>query len=245
MGMAKQSSPDAVPDPVPVLLTRPEPDATAFARLLTAEFGARVRPVVAPLMAVEHLTRHLPEGAFDAVIFTSSAGVAAAKELQPLLPKKAWCVGAKTARQATAAGWEAITGGGDADALVRAILTAQPRGRLLHLRGEDTRGAVAERLSSAGLETESLIVYRQVPQPLTREASELLQSSGVVIVPLFSPRSAQLFAEALPTGHAATLWLVGMSPAVADAAAGIDAPVAVAERPDTVAMLAAIGRVLV
>lgn len=245
MGMAKQSSPGPVPVlQIPVLLTRPEPDATAFAHHLTGRFGDRVRPVVAPLMAVEHLKPRLPDGAFDAVIFTSAAGVAAAEELQSQLPKKAWCVGEKTAWQAQAAGWDAVTTGGDADALVAAIEATRPEGRLLHLRGEDTRGAVAERLTSAGIETESLVVYRQAPQPLTAEALELLRGSGVVIVPLFSPRSAALFRDALPQDQVAPLRLVCISPAVAEVVADIGGSVTVADRPNGPAMLAAIARVL-
>ena len=245
MGMAKQSSPEPVSEPVPVLLTRPEPDATIFAGLLTAQLGARVRPLLAPLMAVKYLTPLIPAGPFAAVIFTSSAGVAAADRLDDSLPTKAWCVGSKTASQASAAGWDATAAGSDAGGLVATLLQVRPEGRLLHLRGEDTRGEVVERLNLAGLVTDSAVVYRQVAQTLTPDAMELLLEAGVVIVPLFSPRSAWLLSQALPPDCAATLRLICMSAAVAEAAADIGGSITVAGRPDAEAMVEAVARALV
>lgn len=238
--MCRQSTSAAVP----VLVTRPEPEATATAEILSARFGGKVRLVVAPLMAVEYLTPDLPSGPFVGLIFTSSAGVAAAARLGADLPRRAWCVGEKTAGRATAAGFDAIAAGGDAEALVAAIMEARPDGPLLHLRGEDTRGSVAERLISAGIETVSAVIYRQTPQPLSAKALELLRGTGVVAVPLFSPRSAALLTEAMPADRQACLRLVCMSQAVADAVAGTVGTVTIADRPDLEAMLEAVGRVL-
>lgn len=232
MGMARQSTGNGVP----VLLTRPEDASRSFAAALAARFDGQVRPVIAPLMAPVFLTPALPEGPFQAVIFTSATGVAAVRGVP--LPRRAYCVGAKTAAAAQAAGFDAIAAGGDADALVAAILADPPAGRLLHLRGADVRGDVAERLNSAGSETESVVVYRQEPQALTAEALNLLAADTVVVVPLFSPRSAVLFAKALPQGARARLWLVAMSPAVAEAAMTIPhGKLAIARQPDAEAML--------
>lgn len=243
--MGRQSfSHGATSDAVPVLVTRPEPEATTTAETLSERFGGRVRPVVAPLMAVEFLTASLPSGALGGVIFTSPAGVAAAERLGVALPGRAWCVGEKTAERARAAGFDASAAAGDAEALVSDLLAKRPEGRLLHLRGEDVRGSVAERLISAGIETVSAVVYRQVPQALTLEAMELLRLDGVVVVPLFSPRSTGLFAKALPEDRRAPLSLVCMSDAVAEDATGIGGMITIADRPDLEAMLKAVGRVL-
>lgn len=242
MAMARQSAPSV---PVPVLVTRPLAEACAFATALTDRFGTRVRPVLAPLMAVRVLTPALPPGPFAGVIFTSSAGVEAAPRLQPHLPQHAWCVGRKTAERATAAGFRARSADGDADALVAAIMADPPNGRLLHLSGQDTRGEVAERLVSAGIETVSLIIYRQDPQPLSPEGAGVLSAEGPVILPLFSPRSAALFHAAMPPDIRASLYLVAMSAAVAGEArpiphcALIIAPELTAE-----AMLEACGKAL-
>jgi uroporphyrinogen-III synthase len=243
--MGRQSFNDgATSAAVPVLVTRPEPEATTTAETLSAQFGDRVRPVVAPLMAVEYFAPPLPDGPFAGAIFTSAAGVMAAGRLGVALPRRAWCVGTKTAERAQAAGFDATSAGGDADALIDAVATARPDGRLLHLRGEVSRGSVAERLNSAGIETVSAVIYRQVPQPLSPEAKELLRQPGVVILPLFSPRSAELLTKALPGDVRASLRLVCMSDAVANAVTGVEGTVTVAERPDLSAMLAAVGRAL-
>ncbi len=241
MGMARQS----ISGVVPVLLTRPEAEAQAFATALTDRFGGRVRPLLTPLMAVEYLAPSLPEGHFVGAVFTSASGVEGASRLRASLPGRAWCVGAKTAARAQAAGFEARSANGDADALVASILADPPGGRLLHLRGQEAQGEVAERLNSAGIETESAIVYRQLPQLLRAEGVEILRRPGIVLVPLFSPRSARLFAAALPARFAAELHLVVMSAAVAMAAEDVAcASIEIAERPDAAAMVEAVARVL-
>lgn len=238
--MARQSTDTATP----VLLTRPEAQSQAFAAALVARFGERVRPVISPLMTVEQLAPDLPEVDFSAVIFTSANGVAAAALLGAALPRLAYCVGAGTAGLARAAGFCVTAADGNADALVAAILADPPRGPLLHLRGEETRGEVAERLKSAGLDARSITVYRMRPQALTAEAVELLQGDGVVIVPLFSPRSATLFNLALPAGRSLRLQLLAMSTAIKDAAAVPNADVVLVRKPNAEAMLDAIGELL-
>ncbi len=247
--MARQSTqgpathgPAAHIPPIPVLLTRPEAQSRAFAAALQARFGDRLRPILTPLMAPVFLTPALPTGPFAAVIFTSATGVAAARTMD--LPKRAWCVGAQTAAQARAAGFDAMSADGDAEALVAAILADPPPGRLLHLRGEEVRGDVADMLNSAGLETFSAVVYRQDPHPMTAEAKAVLTAAGQVIVPLFSPRTGTLFRQALPDDLQADLQLVGMSQAVADTVAGLPGTVAIARRPDADAMLDAVARLL-
>jgi uroporphyrinogen-III synthase len=237
MGMGKQSAPAV---PVPVLLTRPAAEGQAFAEALIRRFGDRVRPVVAPLMAATDLDPPLPQGPFAGVIFTSAAGVEAAASRRTDLPRLAWCVGQKTAARAAAAGFEARSADSDATALVSAILADPPPGRLLHLRGEDSRGDLAERLVSAGIETESLVIYRQKAQPLPAEGASVLATDGPVILPLFSPRSATLFHAAMPTGTRAMLWLVVMSAAVAEAARPIPhRALIIATQPNAGAMLQA------
>ncbi len=238
MDMARQSTGAGVP----VLLTRPEAASRAFAAALEARFGARVRVVVAPLMAPVLLSPPLPEGEFSAVIFTSATGVAAARGRA--LPKRAYCVGRETARQALAVGFEAVSADGDAAALVAAVLADPPGGRMLHLRGEETRGDVAERLMAAGVNVCSVVVYRQEAVALTAEAVALLAGTDPVVVPLFSPRSAVLFREAV-AGGGRGLWLAAMSEPVAEVVRDL-APAAleVARRPDAEAMLEAVGRLI-
>lgn len=241
MGMARQSTGNGLP----VLLTRPEAQSRSFAAALVSRFGPRVRPVIAPLMAPEFLDPVLPQGPFAAVILTSPTAVQWAERQNGALPKRAYCVGRQTAAQARAASFEAVSADGDADALVALILADPPPGRLLHLRGQEVRGDIPGQLRSAGLGAESAIVYRQAEQPLTAEASGLLRQAGPVIVPVFSPRSAQLLREALPIDLRAELWLAAMSPAVAESLEGVPRlGLDLAHRPDAEAMQDAVGRLL-
>jgi uroporphyrinogen-III synthase len=233
--MARQSRPAVMP---PFLLTRPNAQGDRFADALRARFGPDLRIVTSPLMVRHDLTPALPDDVAG-LIFTSETGVAALGRLRPAEGLPAWCVGDRTAQAARQAGYEARSAAGDATALVALILAEAPPGPLLHARGEDSRGAVAERLTAAGIPTTEALVYAQRPKPLTAEARRLLEGADAVILPLFSPRTALLLAAELAAGPAlAPLWIVALSPAVAEAAAPL-APArhAVAATPDAVALL--------
>ena len=239
--MAKQSTATATP----VLLTRPHEQSLAFAAVLDSRFGDRLRCIVAPLMAPRFLSPQMPEGHFDAVIFTSLSAVDAARRLNAPLPTRAFCVGARTAEAARAAGFVATSAEGDAGDLVAAILSDPPKGRLLHLRGQDSTGDVAERLTAHGITTIPVILYRQDPQPLTADATSLLQNPAPVILPIFSPRSAELLATALPAPSRARLHIAAMSASVAKAAAVLPhAALVIARQPDADSMLDAVGTLL-
>lgn len=240
--MAKQS----LAQSLPVLLTRPREQAEAFAKALADRFGTQVQPILSPLMAPVYLAPSLPEGDFGGVIFTSVTGVAAALALNQPLPRRAYCVGRKTAEVARSAGFDATSTDGDAEVLLASLLVQPPDGRLLHLRGHAARGDLARRLTAAGIPTGEAVVYRQDPLPLTAEAVTLLQTPGPVILPLFSPRSAVLLAKALPVGMKARLYLATLSPAVTDATAALPhAALIAAKRPDADAMLDAVGTLIV
>jgi uroporphyrinogen-III synthase len=246
MGMARQSDPSQAASPgIPVLVTRPREQGEVFARKLAARFGSRVRPLVTPLMAPEYLSPPLPDGPFDAVIFTSAHGVEGAHRLGVPLPHLAWCVGHSTAAKAAAAGFETRSSDGDVSDLIAALLAASERGRFLYLRGVDTAGDLEKALISNAFSVLSLQVYLQNAIPLGEESRTLLTQPGRVVVPLFSPRSAALFANALPSGSRADLLVAAMSEAVAAAAASLPRrTVVTAARPDAEAMLDAVETLL-
>lgn len=226
-----------------VLLTRPAAQSDRFAADLRARLpGADI--TISPLLAPEYLRPALPEGPHAAVIFTSETGVAAAKGLDGL-PNLAWCVGERTAAAAQAAGFRTVTGGGDAALLVQAMIQAMrdappPAGRLIHLRGREARGDVAQRLWDAGLPCDEAVVYAQQAQPLSPRAQMLLEDSLPIIVPLFSPRSALVFAKRA-RGARAPLWIAALSPAVAKACPPA-ARTEIAARTDAAAMCDAVER---
>ena len=239
MDMARQSEPFPDPHPaVPVLLTRPQAQGEGFARQLTQRFGSRVRPVIAPLMAPEYLSPPVPPGPFAAVVFTSAHGVEGALRLGLSLPQLAFCVGRSTASAASAAGLQARSADGDAKDLVATIEKAAPNGRLLYIRGVDTSGDLGNTLNSMSILTVSLQVYLQKSMPFEGESLHLLRQTSPLIVPLFSPRSALLFRQALPSDARADLRIVAMSDAVATATADIPhTTLVIARNPDAPGML--------
>lgn len=241
--MAKQSRPPSF------LLTRPAAQGDRFAQALTKRFGP-LDIISSPLIAPEFLSARVPERDWSGLIFTSETGVEGYRRLvaQPSLSAvgRAFCVGDRTAAAATAAGLQAVSAGGDAAALCDLVRSCHMRGPLLHLRGEDTRGDLSADLNSAGIETESVVVYRQSPLRLSEAATRLLQGNDPVVAPLFSPRTAALFvAECLRIGVKARLGVVAISANAArelQPLPGVD-PV-VAKRPDADAMLEAVAKVL-
>lgn len=217
-----------------ILLTRPADQGARFAQDLAIRFGDGIEVLQSPLLAPQVMTPALPEGPFDAVVFTSETAVSAAGAMD--LPRLAFAVGDRTAQAAQAAGFRTQSASGDAGALIALLLQARP-GRVLHLHGQETRGDVVGHLRRAGMQAEGAVVYAQMPQPLTEQAQHWLDDDQPVILPLFSPRTAALFAACRAS---APLWVVSLSPAV-DGAATISAARRItAARPDADAMLDAI-----
>ena len=133
--------------------------------------------------------------------------------------------------------------GQDAADLAGRMTLLAPLGRMVHLCGTHVAGDLANRLSSAGIETVSHVIYDQIAQPLSAPALTLLSGSAPLLVPLFSTRSAQLFQDQTRNSRA-PLWVVAFSPAVSGA---VTRPVArhrVAVRPDGAAMLDAMAEMI-
>lgn len=228
-----------------ILLTRPAVGSSRFAAALLARLpGTRV--VTSPLLAPSFLTPQLPGRDWAGLILTSETAAESARRITAdgtLLPSLAFCVGDRTAEAARALGLTPVSAKGDAEALIALILGHGSKGPLLHLHGRDTRGNIAGRLNSAGIETHSVIAYVQSQQSLSVEATELLASDNPVLAPLFSPRSAEILAAELAGRHLSpTLTIVALSPAVAKAAQQLNAEVQIAARPDAPAMLDATTR---
>lgn len=197
-----------------VLITRPRPAAEEFAGDARARLGDDMRIIVSPLLRIVPL----PEAAADlsgvgTLVLTSAHAVpAAAAGAVRDLP--CYCVGPATAAAARAAGLAPADGGGTAETLLARIAEDAPPGPLLYLRGEHVAADLAGMLRSAGFEARELVVYRQVAEPLSDEARALLGDKSPVILPLFSLRTARLFAASAKP--AAPLWVAAISRNVAD-----------------------------
>lgn len=241
MGMVTQSCTPTI------LLTRPAEQSARFTAQLVTAFGP-LSIIQSPLLAPMFLPPPSGMPPCTAVILTSETGAEAARRSSASgvsLPKQAFCVGDATAKAATKAGFQALSAKGDAADLAQLIRQHESKGPLLYLRGEDVSIDLAETLTNGGLVTYSCVVYCQEAQPLTPAATHLLSRSGPVILPIFSPRSAQLLAAALPKAAVAPLWVAALSPNVAKAAAALNpARLQIADHPDAPAMLRAVAALL-
>ena len=182
-----------------ILLTRPAAQSQRFADALRARVPDVV-VVISPLIVPAFLTPDLPSRDWTGVIFSSETAVQAARRIAAdglALPKHAFCVGAQTARIAREAGFEALSAEGDAQALLALIRAQSTAGPLLYLCGREARFDLAKALSDGGIETVSAVVYAQNIQPLTAEATDLLQQDTPVLAPVFSPRTGTILAQEL------------------------------------------------
>ena len=219
-----------------VILTRPKAQSESFAAELRAQWDDPIEIIIAPLIEIVPVDADPPKP--DAVIFTSANGVSASAALDLPGDLTAWCVGAKTAELARAAGYTPITGPGDADGLVSDIIAAKPGGTLAHIRGMHARGDVCARLNAAGVSCVDVVAYDQKVLHLTEEAKLATSAQKNVIFPLFSPRTATILNKEGPLS--ASVHIIAMSDAVKSAvSATISEQITVADSPDGNAMLSA------
>ena len=197
-----------------LLMTRARAASERFVAELDARGMEGVCVVYSPLLDIGP-PGDVPEIDAQGVIFTSSNGVILAPEGAG---RQAYCVGARTAKRATARGWQVESVAQDAQKLIALIKKSAPNGRLLHIAGEHRRGEIAQTLSGAGILTRVHVAYRQPLLPLSDQAKKALSGEVTVIVPLFSPRvAAQFGAQAACAAHVKVL---AISQAVADALVG-------------------------
>lgn len=213
-----------------LVLTRPE----AQSRDIAARLGAGLRVIISPVMRIAASGECPNVSPFAGVVLTSANAVPFSPDLRG---KPVWCVGEKTADAARAAGAVVRLVARDADDLVAQV---QAEGPILHLRGEHARGRIAERLTSAGIETEEAVVYRQEALPLSDEALAVIAGDGPVVLPVYSPRSAKLVGRQIGR-LGARVAVIAISAAAAEAwLAETGVPAQVVPEPNGRAMLSAI-----
>lgn len=222
-----------------ILLTRPRVQADRFARACAARFGDRACCRIAPLIEIVP-TGDKPElEGITALIFTSENGIRCFAETVADRSLPAWCVGPRSAAVAEDCGFTPIAGGGTAEAMIARIAASGMPGPFLHVRGRHARGEIAAELTRRGLTAREAILYDQRALPPSPALAELPRDR-LVLVPLFSPRSATLLAEAMP-GVSDHLHLICLSGAVAAALPrALRARAEIAENPTGEAMLSAL-----
>lgn len=183
-----------------LLVTRPEPDATAQAKLL-AERGHEA--VCSPLFEVEFLvSKPLPNEGLQAVIVTSRNALRAMQHIEGferLLGLPLFAVGSATARLAAKTGFEKIHAGeGTAELLAPLIaINCNPEnGPLLHPAGETLARNLKGALEEKGFTVLQPVVYRsKAVARLPHSAIAALKEGKLDGVILMSPETARLYVE--------------------------------------------------
>lgn len=182
-----------------LLMTRPLAQAESFVTALLPDL-----PVTyAPLIQIRPVAFSAPRDVAG-VVLTSQNAVEAVR-VAGLRDLPAYCVGDKTAGLARDAGLRAHSFDGDAADLVAGVIRLNPAGVLFYPHGAHTRGDVAAQLTKAGLRVHAVTAYQQQPLPLPDALRQDLAAGARAIVPLFSPRTAMLFAAQCPEASGATV----------------------------------------
>lgn len=213
----------------PLIVTRPEPgNAATVERARKMGFDAHAMPLFAA-----HRLDWIPPRAddFDALLLTSAlAARLAGPGLAGLARLPVHAVGAATARAAEAAGLiVARTGSSDAQRLLDDMTSENIRS-ILWLCGRDR-----SEFDARGATIAALPCYAVDPVSPPAEWSALIAAPAILLA--HSVRAATLITD-LAGAARAHLSLVAISSAVAAAAGGGWRAVAVADRPDDVAILA-------
>ena len=183
----------------PLLITRPEPGASQSAAFFA---NHNIATSVAPLFTIAPLPITLPPiQSFSALIFTSANGVRAfaEKNTAPHLPP-IYAIGPMTAQALETAGLALERQfNGDRAAMTDWLIhhVAQTDKPLLHLRGADQAGNLAENLSAAERPCTSLALYKaEAVSSLPLRAQRFMaQKNGTIL--LMSARAARLFTNLL------------------------------------------------
>lgn len=231
-----------------LLLTRPRAQAERFAAQCRARFGADLRIVISPILEIALRPVTLPLSADTVLIFSSQNAVRAYSQVAEGAGRKAYCVGDRTAAAAQAAGFDAVSAGGAAEALIALIEAEAPSAPMAYLHGDTIRVDVAKALQIKGFPVNAQAVYAQTPLSLSEAAANVLEGPNPVLLPIFSPRSAELLATATQRA-AAPLYVIALSSNIAEAwtraDSRIDANITIAEHHDASHMLDKIASTLV
>lgn len=178
-----------------IIVTRPEPDARAFADEARA---AGFEPIVSPVMSIGFGAAPPALDGVAALAFTSANGVRAYAASGAAARPPAFAVGGLTAKEAERLGFSDLTvAGGDVESLAAVIAAARRglAGRVLHVAGAERAGDLVGALKVSGIEAGTAILYRAEPvAALSGEAMAALAADPPAeAVALFSPRSAKLF----------------------------------------------------
>ena len=178
-----------------VLVTRPEPDAAAFAERCR---HAGLTPVLAPMMHISIEKKPVNISGIGALAFTSVNGVRAFSVSHEARGLPVFSVGGVSGDEALAAGFDDVSiAGGDIESLTSLI--DQQRGRItgavLQIAGAHRAGDLVEALKQRGLKARREVLYEaNAVDSLPENArAAIVASAPIEWATFFSPRTAALF----------------------------------------------------
>ncbi len=175
----------------PLLLSTRPADEAARCRAAANRVGFDL--LSAPLLRIVPLPARIPDGNFDALLFTSPRAphptVALAPELRRL---PVICVGPRTAEVARAAGFDVLlTGDSDGNAVLRQAAQHGLR-QLLQLCGQDRIQLAVPKGMSLSYEA---VYAARAADGFDAGAMAALREGRIFAILLFSPRTARIFAR--------------------------------------------------
>lgn len=193
-----------------ILVTRPEPGASATAARLTA---MGFEPVLAPSLAITPLAARLPPHP-AALIITSAQAIPALPATLRGTP--VFCVGDATAGRLREAGFTSVeSAAGDANDLFRLITARRLPGLHVMAVGERHGLALARQLRAVGITILRRKVYAARPlRALPAPAAAALGGREIAGALFYSAESARAF-TALKPAHPEAIIAYALSPAVA------------------------------
>lgn len=242
----------AGPDPLRrVLVTRPEPGASATARALRA---AGFEPVVQPLTEIRRLPAEaIDTPAIDAVAVTSANALrhAAPSLLAELANLPLYAVGEATAEAASNAGFSDVTAGpGDAAGLVRLICDRlKADATVAYLCGRLRRPDFEQGLRQHGIRPVPVETYDTLPAEIGEDAVRRLGTAPFFAVLVHSAEAARALATLAPNPAFAPLLANARLVAISRRAAEPAVPlfldrIGIAREPTDRAMVEALSRLL-
>ncbi len=180
-----------------LLVTRPEPDASAFADELRA-LGHE--PILEPLLEFRCLDfdARLLDAA-QALIVTSGNGLRALQardDFKDILDKPLYCVGEQTAKRALSAGFKTVLEIAETGEVLagKIVASGQKDAPIVHVMGEHMAFDIAGALAREGFLVETVTVYSMEARSKFSPPVEAMLTAGEIDgVILMSPRTAVIY----------------------------------------------------
>lgn len=230
-----------------VLVTRPEPGATATAERLEA---MGLEPIKLPLQETVPLTvgsKTVAEKISAIAIPSASAIRHAPRELiSKWAGLPCFAVGEATAAVAREAGFlDVASGDGDADSLAAHVVASKPAGTVAYLCGRVRRPIFEQRLTEARVPVAIVETYDTLALPADLDTvRRSLAGVPLDYALVYSANAATLLAERMRVDQLRGLFekttMICMSARVADALEGAGGKIAVAAEPSETALLKAL-----